>query len=171
MKYLAKITIITLLITIFFSCNQDEQILQKDLTNSYWKVKTIDNDNNKTLNQSSIFFQFDGENLNVFIQSDENSKPILTEKYPALHKGNEIILYNPFQKSEIISTIKLDFNNNFIGKNVEYQTNDFSQIASLNTANRTNYFVCRACYAACYYVHKQLGISELNGICCFYLDC
>ena len=172
MKYLAKITIVILLITTFFACNEDEQILQKDLTNSSWKVKALDNDNNKILNEISIFFQFDGDNLTVFIQPDENSKPILTEKYPALHKGNEIVLYNPFQKKEIISTIKLDVNNNFIGKNVEYQVNNFSEVLSKNTtANKTHPIICSACYGACYYVHGKLGISDLNGICCFYLDC
>lgn len=166
-KLVAAIVLISLLA---FCSNNDITFPQQDITEGFWKLKNS-MDKNKTSNEVSVFFQFDGLFLNVYVQEGENSNLIITEKYPASYFENKLTLMNPFQEDEIISIVELDNNNNFINSKAIYENGEIEYSSTNVKSDITNYFICRSCYALCYVTHDALGISDLDWLCCFYLNC
>lgn len=172
MKKLFKVILsLFVLFIMLHSCKDDDNSpVNNNLstTQGHWKLNT-DHNTNKSTDTYNVFFEFDGNYMNVYLQENDSSPTIIIEKYPASQSGNKIYLYDPFENDVIISEIELDTNNNFLNRNASYNSNSFNKIN--NESSKTNYFICQSCRLACYAVHEALGISELDGICCFYLDC
>lgn len=181
MKPVTKIVFSIVTTLMFFACSNDDNQIKNHLTNGYWKTNIAieygKSSQEKTSNENvNILFQLNEGFLNVYIQEKEETKAILTEKYPAkyLSSENVIQLYHPNIKDKLISKISLDDKNNFLGKSVNYISDDFKnyQKDKKEIAARTSWIVCRACHAACRAVHRLLTLDEeLDAICCFYLDC
>lgn len=162
MKFILKTIVVSFFIITFNSCNSDTKDDRNTVINGHWKLTAQINNNKTSDDNIVVLFEFDGDYLNVYVEESNNVD--LTEKYPASYSDNELTLYNPDNINEIISVIELDDNNNFSNAIFEDGTIEISN-------NKTNYFMCRACYAACYVTHEALGISSLDWLCCFYLDC
>lgn len=125
--------------------------------------------NNRIIDEDSgieFYFYYDGSSLNVLLKED--TAYVITEKYPAQIIGTSLILYNPDDVTEEISTITLDSNGNFPDESMIYENID-DQITIATETNRSRY--CNVCMKACRVVHALLSIDHLNVICCFYLKC
>jgi hypothetical protein len=166
MKNKFKIFEILFITILVFSCSNESEVSQKDLTQGYWELNLM-NDASKQNIGNKIYFQFDNNELNVYIQVYENSSPHLIDKYPALIQKSEIVLYHPLKKNEIISNIRIDKDGNFLEKNVEYIESNFSDLFNKDSKTvAAKGWLCDICITACEFYHAGLGLSHLDVICC-----